>query len=400
MAWLGTYAKRIKVTISNTNIDTANLTHFPLLLTLGTSVGTGSTDVSCVFDELTSDANRKKIAITKTDGTTQLYGEIEKWDDANEKAWIWVSKSDFVIAYNATTDVYLYYDSAQSDNTTYIGDTNDVVAESVWDSSYKMVQHLPDGASTSATYDSTSNDNDGVKGGAGEPAVVTTGEIANAQNFDGTDDTIAIADAVELNVEDDFTIQGWINADAIDRYNTILGKATGGGVGYYIYIHMNNRPTLQWYDHNSGSDSISSDDSIEADSWYYIVATWDGTYGKVYVDGVLKKTADETATPIAANAYDWAIGTRGTGSIPFDGKIDEIRISNTARSLAWIKADYYCETDGLVSWGSEETSGINTQINISDAWKEASEMKINIGDSWKDVTKVQQNIGDDWKDVF
>ena len=56
MAWLGNWKFRRKVTVSNTNID-SNLTHFPLLLTLGTSVGTGNTDVSSIFDVLTSDAN-------------------------------------------------------------------------------------------------------------------------------------------------------------------------------------------------------------------------------------------------------------------------------------------------------------------------------------------------------
>jgi hypothetical protein len=60
MAWLSDWSKRVEITVSNTNID-SNLTHFPLLLTLGTSVGTGDNDVSCIFDELTSDENRKKI---------------------------------------------------------------------------------------------------------------------------------------------------------------------------------------------------------------------------------------------------------------------------------------------------------------------------------------------------
>jgi hypothetical protein len=45
MAWLGTWAHRRKITISTTNID-ADLTQFPLLVKLGTSVGTGTDAVS------------------------------------------------------------------------------------------------------------------------------------------------------------------------------------------------------------------------------------------------------------------------------------------------------------------------------------------------------------------
>ena len=37
-----------------------------------------------------------------------------------------------------------------------------------------------------------------------------------------------------------------------------------------------------------------------------------------------------------------------------NGSMDEIRISNVVRELPWIKANYYAQTDALVSWGSEE----------------------------------------------
>ena len=46
------------------------------------------------------------------------------------------------------------------------------------------------------------------------------------------------------------------------------------------------------------------------------------------------------------------------------------------------------------------STGTNTQINISDAWKAITAMKINIGDSWKAITAMKINIGDSWKDIF
>jgi hypothetical protein len=62
------------------------------------------------------------------------------------------------------------------------------------------------------------------------------------------------------------------------------------------------------------------------------------------------------------------------------------------------------QSDGAVVafYAVYETSaaGTNTKINISDSWKDVSEIKINIGDVWKDVNKIQVNIGDVWKTVF
>jgi len=117
MAWLeGWDQRRIKLTTNEAVIDTADLTWFRVIVTLSPTHG------DCVFDELTSDANRFKIAFTKADGETQLYGEIEKWDDANESAIIHVSRDGWVIDYDVDTDFYMYYDIDHADNTDYIGD--------------------------------------------------------------------------------------------------------------------------------------------------------------------------------------------------------------------------------------------------------------------------------------
>ena len=40
---------------------------------------------------------------------------------------------------------------------------------------------------------------------------------------------------------------------------------------------------------------------------------------------------------------------------PFNGTIDEVRVSNTAKTADWIKASYLSETDNLISYGSAES---------------------------------------------
>jgi len=393
MAWLGTWKYRRKVTVSNTNID-SNLTHFPLLLTLGTSVGTGSADVSSIFDELTSDANRTKIAFTKTDGTTQLYAEIEKWDDATEKAVIWISKSDLVLASGATTDVYMYYDSAQSANTTYIGDTNDTQAESVWDSNYKMVQHLADGASTSATYDSTSNDNDGTKNGAAEPAVTTSGEIGNAQDFDGSDDYINV-DVLnnDIAAATTGTVSFWIKveADNADEEDVFDITRNVDAVDTELRIIYDMRVDHKWLAVGCEIDNVNhwkarsplNSLSTYIDSWLLVSITHNGTSAKIYYNGVSQtltwqdngENEDKTlwfkafltdATSPADVATIGALRRDGSDIVLIDGLIDEVRVSITARSAAWIKANYYSETDALVAWGAEETGATEFTVTISE----------------------------------
>jgi hypothetical protein len=356
MAWLGTYAHRVKVTASNTNVD-ADLTQFPLLLKLGTSVGTGANDVSFVFDELTSDANRLKIAVTDSTGDTQLYVEIEKWDDANEAAVLWVSKSDWVLDTDADTELYLYYDSTQADNTDYVGDSGS--RTEVWDSNFLMVQHLT-GAAYTNLLDSTSNNND-VTSEAGSPTYNQSAEIGNGVDFDGIDDHINTSSISPVNI----TMESWgICGRAQGTHNEFISKAVSDSSWKSPYLQYR----MYWHD---GDDKLGIDITVggtrytlqatntnDPSSWTHYAGTYDGETMTIYKNGA----ADGTNTTPSGNMNVYTSTLRIGGLLSaaveehWDGLLDEVRISNIARPAAYIKANFYSMTDALVSWGTEESN--------------------------------------------
>jgi len=348
--WLSGWAKRIKVTVSNTNID-SDLTHFPLLLTLGASVGTGSDDTTCVFDELTSDNNRKKIAVTKDDGTTQCYVEIEKWDDANEKAVLWVSKSDLVLSSTGTTDLYLYYDSSHADNTTYVGDIGD--RTEVWDSNFKGVWHLAEDPSGTAPQetDSTSNNNDGTSGGSMTSGDLVAAKIGDGLDFDGSDDRIMKTSPTGGNTQN-FTVEAWVKADTSTQNRCVFNHVIDNGSTSYVMYVLDN----DYFYGQIGGSGYTTNLSISLATYYYLAFSYDGTTMRFRANGNTDSHALTTTVP---DGDSFVIGNNYRVSPPtsnseFDGIIDEVRISNIARSAAWIKATYYAQSDNLVSWGSEE----------------------------------------------
>ena len=187
LPWLEGWSKRTKLTLDQNDI-TSTLSNFPVLIYLSSSSGRNSDNVTFVFDEV--GANSLKIAVTTSNATTECYVEIEKWDSGSEQAWIWAKIPS--IASGADTDIYLYYDNAHANNTTYVGATNSAAAESVWDTDFIAVYHMKDGVDNQNIYDSTSFDRDGVKGEAGNPSE-TTGELGQpAQSFDNIDSRIDI----------------------------------------------------------------------------------------------------------------------------------------------------------------------------------------------------------------
>ena len=134
MGWLSGWSKRIKITVDNTYIDN-DLTHFPIPILLGESVGQTNIDVSDIFDVL--GVNSKKIAVTKSDGLTQLYVEIERWNSI-EYSGYWagdhVNKGG-AWEYTLSSSVYL---SAGDYYCTFNAYDSDVLESGVYETSLRI----------------------------------------------------------------------------------------------------------------------------------------------------------------------------------------------------------------------------------------------------------------------
>jgi len=355
------FANRIKLTIDHTKID-STLTHFPVTVILSSTHG------DSVFDELTSDNNRFKIAFTESDGSTQLYGEIEKWDDASESAVIHVSRSGWEISSSADTDFYMYYDSSLNDNFAYIGDIASTPGESVWDSNFKMVQHMVDDT-TSAVKDSTSNSNDGTKKGANEPIEVT-GKVGQGQNFSSDHISITDVDSLDFGVGS-FTITCLFNEDAYTSgyaYTNIISKRYGTeayGPGLEIYIWDNGRLQLTTsYDGESTVQTTTGLISLDTSYLATFRRNSDGTMS-IDLDGVNKVSEVLTVRNVTNGQPLW-LGDDNRNpdiGINLDGIIDEVRVSTTDRSTAWIKATYNLLWDTLLTYGVQEDNTAPTAPN-------------------------------------
>lgn len=359
MAWLSDWAKRIKITVDHADIDN-DLDYIPFLVYLSASSGNNSRDVSGVFDELTSDANRYKIAVTTSDGTTQTYCEIEKWVDADEKAWLWVQAN---LSSSTDTVLYLYYDSTKSDNTTYIGEPDTTAAANVWRQDgvdkFVIVDHMQDDPNTSSTRDSTYQNNDGAKKAANEPIEAAT-TLGDGQDFDGDADYISYTNTASLQYAP-FTLEAVVeitsSPPSVAGY--IMGKfdhTVGKG---YAFWHYGGGGDSKFYIQHGASPASWAITAISTNAYttpgiYYVAATNDGSTTRLFVDGVeVGTTVGGAMTPDTATALQVGRG-RSQNNYTWNGAIDEVRVSVIARSATWIKASNESIIDDLVGFGTEE----------------------------------------------
>ncbi|MDH5461983.1 MAG: LamG domain-containing protein, partial [Candidatus Bathyarchaeota archaeon] len=376
--WLSGWDKRVKITIDHNDID-SDLSDFPVLVYLSNSSGRNNDDVTFVFDEVGS--NRKKIAVTKSDGTTQCYVEIDKWDDASEQAWLWVKVPS--ISSTIDTDLYLYFDSFQSDNTAYVGDKESTPAQNVWNTNFKGVWHLDEDPSGTAPQmrDSTSNNNDGTSSGTMTSGDQVAGKIDGSLDFDGTNDYIQTP-SNELQTLENFTMSVWFKTDTTTNSHHILwegpasenGWGDGSGNPNTHEMHLtickydaNNTLTFFYGYEESGGNWEPAVEIItpfsDTTSWNHVVVVMTGAgtspSAELFLNGVSQGTDTGTQTNRTAWDTNLRIGRPGADQRYFDGMIDEVRILETTKSASWIKASFESGRDDLLDFGagaSEDTS--------------------------------------------
>ena len=364
MAWLQGWSNRIKVTIDSSKID-ATLTQFPVMMKLSASCGKDSQDMTPVFDEV--GANSLKIAVTSSDGTTELYVEVEYWDSGSEVAFLWISKAGWQISSSVDTIMYLYYDNNHVDNTTYIGVKNSVVAESIWKSTDKFVCHMQDGASNAAMYDSTGNDYDVTKKGANEPMQVVDADRGYTQSFDGNDYATFNGAIAAMQALATGHIVMWVRFDVINATQAVIAVTDSGDANSLsapMYLHGGNNEIWAYCAETSDTtyyneDFVSNPDSV-ADTWYRLVLNQDGTAPDLYVGkNKYNMGADTDPTKWIADVLNIdvvSIGywiTSGGADAFLQGDLSELRVSTAQVTQAEVDAGYESETDNLLSFTQE-----------------------------------------------
>jgi len=357
--WLGTWAKRFEITVSNTNID-SDLEHFAVPLFINTTSGTGNRDLSVIFDDLGT--NSRKIAITKSDGTTEILGEIEKWDDSGEDAIVWVSKSDLTLTSASATTLYIYFDATEADNANIGTQGNET---GVWSSTTEGSWFLSEASGTRT--DSTSNNNDLTDTNTVTSA---TGQIDGAARFTAAnEELLEVADNAGLSITGNIGYRAWVKIKSQPATTGLYGIGSKWGAsgtrGYwfmYGYTDPNYKLQVAVSDNGTNQEYNAYSDTsplLATDTWKHVVFTWNtSAETNIYVDGVsLGATITNSITSINDNAQDFYVGSGNLGT-PFywaDAEIDQAALFSENLSAAWAKADYNFGIDNILSYGTVET---------------------------------------------
>jgi hypothetical protein len=348
--WDSAWHYRKELTIDHTRVA-EDLTFFPVLVDL-TDSDLGTYALSSGDD----------IVFTDTNGV-RLSHEMELYDNLSGHLIAWVNVPSLL----TTEDTTLYIYFGNSDVTTSQEDT-----AGTWNSNYLMVQHLNE--ITGTHYDSTGNANDGTT------VVVSyqdaTGFIQGGDEFDGIGDYVRVPDSFSLQFgESSFTAEAWIYPHSVPDSNGVRvvnnrGSGTGGAyAGWQLKISDSGG---NWVVGPASIDdaadnymSYAGTTSYDYDQWHHLAMVYEADNElRFYVNGDLDGTLPIGPYGDITNSLPTVIGaslaTEGvellSGDQPFDGIIDEVRLSNLARSAGWISTSYSNQNDpaGFYTSGSLE----------------------------------------------
>jgi len=149
-------------------------------------------------------------------------------------------------------------------------------------------------------------------------------------DFDGVDDFIQLGEPISYTQH---TISTWVKVSDSDASKTIIDARDANDDGIRIFLTSAEVVTYQL-----NTSDITSGSAISVDEWHHIVATYDGTTQKLYIDGSLVSSA--TTSQTISTTTNAKIGSRNFSdrANEFLGKIDELAIFDRALTAEEVTA--------------------------------------------------------------
>lgn len=207
--------------------------------------------------------------------------------------------------------------------------TTDGSSSSTWSNGYLGVYHLGNG--TTINVNSATGTNNGTNNGV--TAVV--GQVDGAGSFvSSSSQYVALPASIGP-----LTYSAWIKATSFPAaQNSIVVKNGSGVQGLAIFWVTSAGKVYGQF----GNNAVTGATTLSTATWYHVATVFDGIQPvDVYVNGALDAHAAGVGSGTNLGSNLTQIGSdQSVGSRYFNGAIDEVRISSSARSANWLLTEY------------------------------------------------------------
>ncbi len=227
-----------------------------------------------------------------------------------------------------------------------------------------------EGTGTTAT-DTAGSNNGTISGAVYTSEVpfkpqVATREMTHSLSFDGSNDYVGATVFSEISEALEYTIEFDVLAKDLTASN-LIGNTLGASDRMSIKIDSG-EITAGHYDGASFLGNFKAK-NIEINKWYHVVYSFADTNSVLYIDSIPNVLAGSGT--LTSTNVNFTVGDRvdRSGTYPFNGLIENVRIYNTALTATEVSNLYYnnvVPTEGLVAeYFNSDTDGAGTVLTDS-----------------------------------
>jgi biopolymer transport protein ExbB len=289
------------------------------------------------FNNLKPDAS--DLRAIAADDSTPLKLHIEHFDPQAQMALIWVLLPK--VAGGGKTSFYLYYGNENASSASDPAGT--------YDGNQVLVYHF--GPAKGSPQDSTHYKSDPT---AFNATVNPASLIASGASFSGSQ-TITVpasaAGSLRLAAGQGFTASAWVRFSAAESSAAVVQLA---GQGKELVLGITGTQAFARYASGSGAPVyVQQTGQLTTGDWHHLALTLGGGQLTLYVDGTQAGQAPAQAVDIAGTL---TVGGSAAGDSYFTGDMDELEVSDIARSADWVKAAATSQgmMAPLITYGNDE----------------------------------------------
>lgn len=286
------------------------------------------------FNNLKPDGS--DLRVVADDDSTPLKFHIERFDSQAQIALIWVLLPKLTGA--GKTNFYLYYGNANASS------ASDPAGS--YDDHQVLVYHFA--APKGSPQDSTHYKSEPT---AFNAAANPTSLIGAGASFSGSQTiTVPASGALHLTAAQGYTVSAWVRFSAAESSADVVQLS---GSGKQLVLGISGTQAFARYQDGSATPvSVQQTGQLTTGDWHHLALTVGGGQLALYVDGSQTGQAPVQAADIAGTL---TIGGSGDGNSYFTGDMDELEVSDIARSADWIKAVATSQgmTSTLVVYGQD-----------------------------------------------
>lgn len=200
-----------------------------------------------------------------------------------------------------------------------------------------------------------------------------TGSVPSTSlSFNGTGSYISFTQSDGIpSGNSEYTIEAWFNSNSYgpSEQGAIVGWGTTGVDNEANVLRLDQNGVTNYWWNNDCPVVFSGTSSMIEGNWYYVVATYDGSVRKIYLNGELKGGDTPTGLHSVSDTSTLKIGHFYTNY--FDGEISKVKISDKAITSSKVLSNFnidkvaYGYTFGSMIFNGTNSYSISTSVDYS-----------------------------------